>query len=115
MRDWLEVQDPFNVFQNTPGYTLKPLGCSRAGDFVEFEVFCRKRDEGAGAGMGEGEGEVVVAVSCCPWDVVSLVPLSLLLISCFPPSFLLSGFAGVFFVFGWGGECKGDKSHGCIT
>ena len=48
--------DPFNVFQNTPDYSLKDLGCSRAGDFVEFEVL----------------GDCVVGVSACPYDVVSL-------------------------------------------
>jgi len=53
---WKEVSggDPFNVFQNTPYYTLKGgLGSSRAGDFVEFEAM----------------GECVVAVSCCPFEV----------------------------------------------
>ena len=47
--------DPFNVFQNTPDMTLKDLGCSRAGDFVEFEVL----------------KDAVVGVSSCPYDVVS--------------------------------------------
>lgn len=51
--------DPFNVFQNTPDMTLKDLGCSRAGDFVEFEVL----------------KDAVVAVSSCPYDVVSAVSL----------------------------------------
>ncbi|KAK5140610.1 hypothetical protein LTR04_002908, partial [Oleoguttula sp. CCFEE 6159] len=45
--------DPFNVFQNTPYYTLKPLGCSRAGDFIEMKALA----------------DLVVAVSCCPYDV----------------------------------------------
>ncbi|KAL9629559.1 MAG: hypothetical protein Q9204_005201, partial [Flavoplaca sp. TL-2023a] len=49
--------DPFNVFQNTPDMTLKDLGCSRAGDFVEFEVL----------------KDAVVGVSSCPYDVVSVV------------------------------------------
>ncbi|KAI4222653.1 MAG: hypothetical protein L6R36_005986 [Xanthoria steineri] len=57
MRSYLEAAsvDPFNVFQNTPDMTLKDLGCSRAGDFVEFEVL----------------KDAVVAVSSCPYDVVS--------------------------------------------
>ena len=57
MRSYLEAAqtDPFNVFQNTPDYCLKDLGCSRAGDFVEFEVL----------------KDAVVAVSSCPYDVVS--------------------------------------------
>ncbi|KAL8874807.1 MAG: hypothetical protein Q9198_006746 [Flavoplaca austrocitrina] len=45
--------DPFNIFQNTPDMTLKDLGCSRAGDFVEFEVL----------------KDAVVGVSSCPYDV----------------------------------------------
>ena len=57
MKSYLEATkvDPFNVFQNTPDMTLKDLGCSRAGDFVEFEVF----------------KDAVVAISSCPYDVVS--------------------------------------------
>ena len=46
--------DPFNVFQNTPDMALKDLGCSRPGDYVEFEVL----------------KDAVVAVSSCPYDVV---------------------------------------------
>lgn len=59
MENYLEATsvDPFNVFQNTPGMSLKDLGCSRAGDFVEFE--CLK--------------DAVVAVSSCPYDVVRLL------------------------------------------
>ncbi|KAL8711870.1 MAG: hypothetical protein Q9220_003814 [cf. Caloplaca sp. 1 TL-2023] len=55
MRSYLEAAsvDPFNVFQNTPDYSLKDLGCSRAGDYVEFEVL----------------KDAVVAVSSCPYDV----------------------------------------------
>lgn len=49
----LGVPDPFNVFQNTPAYSLKRLGCSRAGDFVEFEAL----------------EDVVCAVSSCPYDL----------------------------------------------
>lgn len=58
MQSYLEATkvDPFNVFQNTPDMTLKDLGCSRAGDSVEFEVL----------------KDAVVAVSSCPYDVVSL-------------------------------------------
>ena len=50
--------DPFNVFQNTPDYSLKDLGCSRPGDYVEFEVLGR---------------DCVVGVSSCPYDVVCLL------------------------------------------
>ncbi|ORY04690.1 hypothetical protein BCR34DRAFT_572548 [Clohesyomyces aquaticus] len=45
--------DPFNCFQNTPNYSLKRLGSSRKGDYVEFEAV----------------EDVVVAVSCCPYDL----------------------------------------------
>ena len=55
MESWLEVTDPFNIFQNTPYYTLKALGCSRAGDYVEFKAL----------------KDAVCAVSSCPYDVVS--------------------------------------------
>ncbi|KAL8815279.1 MAG: hypothetical protein Q9223_005566 [Gallowayella weberi] len=55
MGSYLEATavDPFNVFQNTPDMTLKDLGCSRPGDYVEFEVL----------------KDAVVAVSSCPYDV----------------------------------------------
>lgn len=64
MASYLEATavDPFNVFQNTPDMTLKDLGCSRPGDFVEFEVL----------------KDAVVAVSSCPYDVVSPFLLGLL-------------------------------------
>jgi uncharacterized protein YcgI (DUF1989 family) len=54
MKSWSEVVDPFNVFQNTPYYSLKALGCSRAGDYVEFEAL----------------KNAVCAVSSCPFDGV---------------------------------------------
>lgn len=54
--------DPFNVFQNTPDMSLKDLGCSRPGDYVEFEVL----------------KDAVVGVSSCPYDVVS-APLDFVL------------------------------------
>ncbi|KAL8826430.1 MAG: hypothetical protein Q9191_003802 [Dirinaria sp. TL-2023a] len=56
MQSYLEATsvDPFNVFQNTPDMALKDLGCSRPGDYVEFEVL----------------KDAVVAVSSCPYDVV---------------------------------------------
>lgn len=55
MQSHLEVTDPFNIFQNTPMYTLKALNCSRRGDYIEFEVL----------------KDAVCAVSCCPYDVAS--------------------------------------------
>jgi uncharacterized protein len=60
MKSYLEVTDPFNIFQNTPNYTLKPLNSSRAGDYIQLEAL----------------KDTVCAVSCCPYDVVS--PLSAL-------------------------------------
>ncbi|TKA74821.1 hypothetical protein B0A55_05931 [Friedmanniomyces simplex] len=36
MRSHLEVTDPFNIFQNTPNYSLKRLGSSKPGDQVTF-------------------------------------------------------------------------------
>lgn len=57
MESYLEATavDPFNVFQNTPDMSLKDLGCSRPGDVIEFDVL----------------KDAVVAVSSCPYDVVS--------------------------------------------
>jgi uncharacterized protein YcgI (DUF1989 family) len=49
-----EVVDPFNVFQNTPYYSLKALGCSKAGDYAEFENVLGK--------------DLVVGLSCCPFE-----------------------------------------------
>jgi uncharacterized protein len=54
MKSHLEVTDPFNIFQNTPKYSLKALGSSRPGDYVEFEAL----------------KDAVCAVSCCPYDLV---------------------------------------------
>jgi hypothetical protein len=48
---WLDVPDPFNIFQNTPNYTLKPLGNSKAGDYIQFEALL----------------DCICAVSCCPY------------------------------------------------
>lgn len=53
MRDILEVPEPFNCFQNTPNYSLKAMGSSKPGDYVEFEALER----------------LVCAVSCCPYDI----------------------------------------------
>ena len=57
MQNYLEAAsvDPFNIFQNTPDMALKDLGCSRPGDYVEFEVL----------------KDALVGVSACPYDVVS--------------------------------------------
>jgi hypothetical protein len=50
--NWWDVHDPFNVFQNTPYYSLKALECSRKGDWIEFQALLR----------------CVVALSSCPYD-----------------------------------------------
>lgn len=52
MAHWSEVVDPFNIFQNTPYYSLKALNCSRPGDFIELRA----------------EMDLVVAVSSCPFE-----------------------------------------------
>ena len=52
MKHWSEVIDPFNVFQNTPYYTLKALNCSKPGDYVEMKA----------------EMDAVCAVSSCPFE-----------------------------------------------
>ncbi|OAL32896.1 hypothetical protein AYO20_07687 [Fonsecaea nubica] len=52
MKHWSEVVDPFNVFQNTPYYTIKALNCSRPGDFLEMRA----------------EVDAVCAVSSCPFE-----------------------------------------------
>lgn len=56
MKSHLEVTDPFNIFQNTPNYTIKALNTSRPGDYIQFEAL----------------KDTVCAVSCCPYDLVSL-------------------------------------------
>jgi uncharacterized protein YcgI (DUF1989 family) len=52
MKSHLDVTDPFNIFQNTPNYSLKRLGSSKAGDFVEFEAM----------------QDCICACSSCPYD-----------------------------------------------
>jgi len=52
MKSYLEVTDPFNFFQNTPNYSLKRLGPSKPGDFIELEALT----------------DLVCVVSCCPYD-----------------------------------------------
>ena len=54
MKSYLEVTDPFNIFQNTPYYTLKGLNSSRPGDYIQFKAL----------------KDAVCAVSCCPYDQV---------------------------------------------
>ena len=54
MKSHLEVTDPFNIFQNTPNYTIKALNTSRPGDYIQFEAL----------------KDTVCAVSCCPYDLV---------------------------------------------
>lgn len=53
MKYLTEVHDPFNVFQNTPEYSIKPINTSRAGDYCQFEVLV----------------DCVVGWSCCPYDL----------------------------------------------
>lgn len=53
VKSYLEVPDPFNIFQNTPNYTLKALNSSRPGDYIQLEAM----------------KDVVCAVSCCPYDL----------------------------------------------
>ncbi len=61
MKSYLEVTDPFNIFQNTPYYTLKALNPSQPGDYIQFEALKAS----------------ICAVSCCPYDVVGpLTPSS---------------------------------------
>lgn len=43
----------FNIFQNTPNYTLKALGSSKPGDYIEFEA----------------QKDIICAASCCPYDL----------------------------------------------
>ena len=50
--EWCDVHDPFNIFQNTPYYSLKALECSRAGDWIELKAL-----------VG-----CVVALSSCPYE-----------------------------------------------
>lgn len=53
MGSYLDVTSPFNIFQNTPNYSLKPLGPSKPGDYIEFKAM----------------KDCVCAASCCPYDV----------------------------------------------
>ena len=46
-------QDPFNIFQNTPNYSLKRLGSSKPGDYIEFKAM----------------KDIICAASCCPFDL----------------------------------------------
>lgn len=48
------VIDPFNIFQNTPYYSLKALGSSKPGDHVEFANVLPV--------------DLVVGLSCCPFE-----------------------------------------------
>jgi uncharacterized protein len=57
VKSHLEVTDPFNIFQNTPYYTLKGLNSSRPGDYIRFEAL----------------KDAVCAASCCPFDIVRLL------------------------------------------
>lgn len=49
----LQVPEPFNCFQNTPNYSLKAMGSSKPGDYIEFEAL----------------EDLVIAVSCCPYEI----------------------------------------------
>lgn len=53
MGSYLEVSDPFNIFMNTPNYTLKRLNPSKAGDYITMKAM----------------KDVVIAVSSCPYDM----------------------------------------------
>ncbi|KAK3626838.1 hypothetical protein LTR56_019566 [Elasticomyces elasticus] len=53
MRSHLECIDPFNIFMNTPNYTLKRLNPSRPGDYITMKAM----------------KDVVIAVSSCPYDM----------------------------------------------
>ncbi|KAF2658542.1 hypothetical protein K491DRAFT_259376 [Lophiostoma macrostomum CBS 122681] len=53
MEDILDIAEPFNIFQNTPNYSLKRLGSSKPGDYIEFEAL----------------EDAVCAVSSCPYDL----------------------------------------------
>lgn len=71
MGSYLQVTDPFNIcalnrvvgllmcsltlgsVQNTPNYSLKPLGNSKPGDYIEFEAL----------------KDCICAASCCPYDL----------------------------------------------
>lgn len=54
MKSHLEIADPFNIFQNTPNYTIKGnMNPSRKGDYIEFEA----------------SEDCVCAVSSCPFDI----------------------------------------------
>lgn len=53
MKNALEIAEPFNIFQNTPNYSLKRLGSSKPGDYIEFEAL----------------EALVCAVSSCPYDL----------------------------------------------
>ncbi|KAK0862541.1 hypothetical protein LTR57_005216 [Friedmanniomyces endolithicus] len=52
MQSHLDVTDPFNIFQNTPNYSLKRLGSSKPGDYVTFQAL----------------KDCICAASCCPYD-----------------------------------------------
>jgi len=53
MNGVLDVTDPFNIFQNTPNYSLKALGSSKPGDYIEFKAM----------------KDIICAASCCPFDL----------------------------------------------
>ncbi|KIW33265.1 uncharacterized protein PV07_00132 [Cladophialophora immunda] len=53
MGSYLEVPEPFNIFMNTPNYTLKRLNPSKPGDYIEFKA----------------EKDAIIAVSSCPYDM----------------------------------------------
>jgi uncharacterized protein len=76
MKSYLEVTDPFNIFQNTPNYTIKALNSSKPGDYVEFEAL----------------KDAVCVVSCCPYDLVG--PELMLLVSDIFADSLQDGFNG---------------------
>ncbi|KAK3650916.1 hypothetical protein LTR56_005967 [Elasticomyces elasticus] len=53
MNSYLDASSPFNIFQNTPNYSLKRLGSSKPGDQVTFKAL----------------KDCICAASCCPYDL----------------------------------------------
>lgn len=51
--EWYQVHDPFNIFQNTPYYTMKGgMNASRKDDYIELKALM----------------DTVVSLSACPYE-----------------------------------------------